>query len=663
MKNQNLKKSKSILASIIAFAIVVFSVVVGVTLFFALSGKLSQKSPIYTPDYKDRITFNAKYDKDGKINENYDPRYLTINEWPYTEVVDSTNGVVEKKYFFNQEGMKVLAQQFYQRGGFSGEMRELNNVNINIPEVKNLSNTSNANGFFVPVYENIYLSISNFIYDSNHQVRKLRYPWTDVPVKTKVELVLPTLVHEYMHHVTNIYAMSAREKDTLSNNDVYENSSGDNYHGHSASLKTTNKKFYTDFYDSLFKLDKILRPRFWDYLSSSFKPIYSSYSAHELFEIANSKQDNESLNWNYLNKFKNNTFNNSMDSAFQYADSVSGSTLNYYFSFDELFAREFLKLSFAPKTALNVAYNNGLNPGFYAYVNGANNVFISSLGDDLMRLMSINKLEQYSFQDNFTYQALDESSARIYGSNWVFPTPYAWWVSRDVDSTEYQLKRQKLLYKAYLDLVGYGLPISQMSIDTTALDVASQSDNYDLSVSRNIKDNELYFNGFLKLKSTDLENKNIDTYIQQFNAQNNNYLVFKDANSDSVTKLPIVLNKGNYRTKKDWDSITQDYGPEWVLGNDYKDYVSYYTTKPYLIDKWNPNKKLEAFFWRDANNDNIIQENEKTYFDYKLAKQRNEAIQRRISTYRQFLWKESRYQTYQLTYSNAFNGLELSKYE
>ncbi|MBU4691236.1 MYPU_1760 family metalloprotease [Mycoplasma zalophi] len=624
------------------------SIAIGLGLVFTFT--TTDKYNNFVASDNEFIEFNAKTNKDGTKNPNYDPTLINIRQWAYAK--DKNN---DYKYFLDEEGMKKLAISFQKKGGYGPEISELVRVNLNKPNIRNYHKKSAA-GLFIGSYEQIYLSTNNLIYKENQKLRNLKRPWEQVENDIKIELILPTLIHEYMHHIAAIYAQSMiinnQFQDEFATDEIVDNLRIDSSLNIDKNKlkeygKTIyNKKFLDDFKEALlfsdkYKQYKLLESAFRD---NRYTSLYKEYSASELFKIANYLQtkDNKWLNEDF-------TFNHDIAEWIQYLNPLKSDDLNYYYSFEELIPREFLKLSYVPKKPYSQPFST--QGGYFGFDNDPNTPFISSYAEDISRVMG---LFPRRYSNNMSVYR-----EKLYGSNWVFDDPFTptendkitkekldeLLNSEDLLKKVFQFfqtktlpnpkKRQKLLYKAYLDLMGYGLPISQISSDNTFLELISEKGFWpnSLAVEQAAKNtySKLNFEGYINTKNAANNGIIRKTFLE------NNHLIVNDGTNQHI--IDIVINKGNLKTKSDWKNSEQqggqDLGPEFVgLDNNY---FSYFTKKAINVKNINLNKNLEISFWEDKNQDNIIQNNEIMQINKQLAYNRYKSIKRRISNYRRLI--------------------------
>jgi|GEM_PF-4724074 len=130
-------------------------------------------------------------------------------------------------------------------------------------------------------------------------------------------------------------------------------------------------------------------------------PVYSKFSQYDLFKLANLTLTNKEVEkYNILNN-KNFYFNNSTNNTVYYANSTNIDQIKYLFSFEELFARELVKLSYSAHENFqmfdgHLTLDDSLNFLYYKLKN--DDIFLSSIGDDTLKMIAnyYNKYVIYS---------------------------------------------------------------------------------------------------------------------------------------------------------------------------------------------------------------------------------------------------------------------------
>lgn len=197
----------------------------------------------------------------------------------------------------------------------------------------------------MPQAFDIFIQINHFISGGIKQVQS----WS---LQKRVELVFNTLFHEYAHHIDNTYNRSIRENDEFANNDLSYKLATPELNKIINKFNGNNNKFLTEFrktlnYDGSMQNDEYLVNKELFNPKNKEIPVYSKFSQYDLFKLANLALTNKEVEkYNILNN-KNFYFNNSTNNTVYYANSTNIDQIKYLFSFEELFARELVKLSYS----------------------------------------------------------------------------------------------------------------------------------------------------------------------------------------------------------------------------------------------------------------------------------------------------------------------------
>lgn len=202
-------------------------------------------------------------------------------------------------------------------------------------------------------------------------------------------MVLPTLVHEYTHHIANVYNNSGKKTDNNYTTNYYyklaENSFNfykdiliKNYTNNTKFIDGIKKYLYNENYKSYesYLLDAI-----------SNNSIFKNFSAYDLFNFANTKSSNlsyaDKLKWqNFENKEY--YFNNPNPAlSIRFASPITEDRIDYLYYIEELIAREFVKLTYTNSKTIYNPYSSLFEN--IAYFKKENGYFISSFGDDILK--------------------------------------------------------------------------------------------------------------------------------------------------------------------------------------------------------------------------------------------------------------------------------------
>ncbi|AZZ65678.1 hypothetical protein DMC14_002700 [Metamycoplasma phocicerebrale] len=541
-------------------------------------------------DKDNNLIFNAKKtEKSGEIKSSFKYGNLTIMEKPVY-----TDGN-KKYYYLGEKGIQLLNTMFKKRALYGPEINALKSIKIGFPSKDNKNNS--ANGLYYPSLREIYIFTDGPL---NNNLKLLNQP-----VAKRVEIIFGTIMHEYTHHIDNMYNKSIKETDEFSDNTLIEDNGDGHEHGGNSHIikkrQINNKKFLKEFRFNLNyhdiplaqKSKYIRRESDFEYIKGKI-PVYKDFSSNDLFRFVNldiSEFEKENYNKMFDNKHY---FNNNKNQEINFANPIESKSLKYLFSFAELIPRELVKLSLGPNSTFYVDKNYKSLENFLYFAKERNDLFgnieviFSSTGDDILKTISKAK-HKTTWKDIWAY-----------APNWVFRKQIEEFVSNkwDNDNFEYEKPfknvgdtRHKGLFKAYVDLMGWGQLISFA--------------HYNIN---NDSGNSLNFGGYFQLPKNNTEYQNKKMKL---------LLVSKD-NNKKIIESNITLQKYNLITKKEWDSKYESSLPEgqqknywtekWIYPELFKEnfyYVSYIARN---INKPNFNKIIgnNAFdikLWIDLNND------------------------------------------------------------
>ena len=546
-------------------------------------GNTENHNPIY---------YNQRYDLTTKQkNPNYKVGELTFVEYPYAKKSDGTY-----LYFFGSQGLKKMSQKFLEKANFGPEITEIKEVTINKNYDKTID-TNQLNGFYTPHNNEIALFTKHIVANGTRYV-----DWSYETIDKKVNMVLPTLIHEYTHHIANIYNNSGKKTDLnyYSPNDenglVYKmkNSLGQ-IDDRVAENYTNNKKFVDEFREALnYKHhttydEKLLANS--DLFDNN--NVFRTISSWELFEWANIKDTK--INPITFSKFANNfdfqnyTWNNRY-SPLQFQGRVSLNRVEYLYSFEELIPREFLKMTYNPDVeGISLSGENTL--WFY---DAWSKPYVSAYGEDIIR-------------NGIRY---------IVSPNWVFDTQLKMFKNANGEipfSNLAKYQNLKKLFKAYVDLMGYGLPISYMGNSKT------------LALDNNV--------------ATDLRSTNFGGYLKSSQVDMSNQQYLRIGNKD----YKISIFKNNFVAKPEYVNYTISksnmFNPHSLLG--YENYEYSYITEPIQTSTVFQNyfgSKFDVKLWTDKNNNKQFDVGEEVsqFNDVKNYTRLNE-IKRSIINLRKYL--------------------------
>ena len=590
--NKNTKRTNLIYAVVIPISLLLILGFFAIVVMFVLKSFSSNLQTNFTIDEKNKISYNVKYSENNKISKDYKFDELFFEEYPYAK--DSKGNY---KYFFNKEGLELLSKEFKRRANFGPEIFEIQKISIN----KRYSNNAgqDVNGLYNPETKEIILFTTELTKARNGYQKS----WDTVDLNKKVEMVLPTLVHEYTHHIANVYNNSGKKTDNNYTTNYYyklaENSFNfykdiliKNYTNNTKFIDGIKKYLYNENYKSYesYLLDAI-----------SNNSIFKNFSAYDLFNFANTKSSNlsnaDKLKWqNFENKEY--YFNNPNPYlSIRFASPITEDRIDYLYSIEELIAREFVKLTYTNSKTIHNPYSNLFEN--IAYFKKENGYFISSFGDDILKnianAQSLNDLEIVS--TNWVFDNELRKYKKLVRQTFPLQNGYSL-PFKSLPANE----KVKGLYKTYMDLMGYGLPISYFSYN--------QYNQF----------NDVVLGGYLKLD----------------NLYNNIYLVASNSIKEENIKLNVF--KSNTIVKTKWQSFIEDTNSDVSLINQDKTLYSY-VTDPLAISKLtNLNNSTFNFkFWIDKNNNGQKDSNEIVEIANANFYARQEEIKRSVINIRKYI--------------------------
>ena len=591
-KNKNKKRTNLIYAVVVPISLLLILGFFAIVIMFVLKSFSSNLQTNFAIDEKNKISYNVKYSENNKISKDYKFDELFFEEYPYAK--DSKGNY---KYFFNKEGLELLSKEFKRRANFGPEIFEIQKISIN----KRYSNNAgqDVNGLYNPETKEIILFTTELTKARNGYQKS----WDTVDLNKKVEMVLPTLVHEYTHHIANVYNNSGKNIDNNYTTNYYyklaENSFNfykdiliKNYTNNTKFIDGIKKYLYNENYKSYesYLLDAI-----------SNNSIFKNFSAYDLFNFANTKSSNlsyaDKLKWqNFENKEY--YFNNPNPYlSIRFASPITEDRIDYLYSIEELIAREFVKLTYTNSKTIYNPYSSLFEN--IAYFKKENGYFISSFGDDILKNIA---------------NAQSLHNLEIVSTNWVFDNElrkYKKLVRQSFPlQNGYSLPFKSLptnenvkgLYKTYMDLMGYGLPICYFSYN--------QYNQF----------NDVVLGGYLKLD----------------NPYKNIYLVASNSIKEENIKLNVF--KANTIVKTKWQSFFEDTNSDVSLINQDKTLYSY-VTDPLAISKLTSlnDSTFNFKFWIDKNNNGQKDSNEIVEIASANFYARQEEIKRSVINIRKYI--------------------------
>ncbi len=551
-------------------------------------------------------SFNSKLEKDLKINDRFEYGHLSIIEYPIG--IDKNEKPV---YFLGEEGRKKLDELFQNRAVFGPEINALRNVYINRKYSGELN--KEVNGFYLPGVFDIYL-FSNSIFEGD----TINYQILNWDAEKRAEMILSVLVHEYTHHIDNIYNRSIKNNDSLANNELeYKLSNKQIVKENNAN----NKKFLHEFRENLsyyLPLGQsnayfLKNPTAFKYKLINQNPVFQNLSSYDLFKFANLDLTATEI-MKFKSQFsKNLYFNNSNLNGINFINATTEDQVKYLYSFEELVPRELLKMSFTSNSKFYNPQEKIYRGYLYFDKPDKKSTYLSAIGDDILKMYVHDNKE-------------------IFSTNWVFDNELKGFRNAEdklIFKNIAKDLRLKGLFKAYIDLMGYGQAISYIGADNWKW----QFDDKNSTIQRDHAN--LNFGGYLKL------DKN---YVNKKMA----LLLTNQNKASDYQKIAIHKSNFNFVAKKAWNSdISATYNVDWIypFSSQEKDKYTYFSYFSDSIDietlnKYSLGKKLDIKLWIDENSDNKMSDNEikdflndanNNYFDVQ------ERSKRRVTSFRKYM--------------------------
>ncbi|WP_318032948.1 MYPU_1760 family metalloprotease, partial [Mycoplasmopsis anatis] len=175
-------------------------------------------------------TTKFKYDKQiqpNKVIEYIDP-YTKIKFVDFAYYEDK-NG---PRFLLGEEGLKYLAREFKNKVPFGPEVFNLNAIHINDFNIVD----DKVRGLFISNVNTIYIN-ANFLSENGYDI------------ETKVQNIIPTIFHEYLHYWAKTYAevgIDSRNSELNKNTLLISSKSDEGYQ-----TSAWNKSFVNNFKEQL----------------------------------------------------------------------------------------------------------------------------------------------------------------------------------------------------------------------------------------------------------------------------------------------------------------------------------------------------------------------------------------------------------------------------
>ncbi|MBW0595757.1 hypothetical protein MADP15_00042 [Mycoplasma anatis] len=503
-------------------------------------------------------TTKFKYDKQiqpNKVIEYIDP-YTKIKFVDFAYYEDK-NG---PRFLLGEEGLKYLAREFKNKVPFGPEVFNLNAIHINDFNIVD----DKVRGLFISNVNTIYIN-ANFLSENGYDI------------ETKVQNIIPTIFHEYLHYWAKTYAevgIDSKNSELNKNTLLISSKSDEGYQ-----TSAWNKNFVNNFKEQLGYNSTKKYPTV-----NNKQSLFSNLSLNDLWNIANGGPSSAYPNKNY---FVSQISHKKSDG---YLFDINTEEIKYYYSIDELIPRELTKYFFIPyyfpyeetvikdsSTFENVIYRNnwyGLESLIYQNGSYYNDFTPNSLYVDYSKTI-LNPVVKYA------------------GSNWFNTNDKILVVYQNYLQTNKEKAKQ--FYKLLLETMGYGKTISQV------INVAKNNTNkinpYDDTVAIQPEETkkirlvgylptDSQYKGFV-FESTDSKNPYIlaefDTH-EIFRFQGYSGSIFDNNNNDRYFNLSPTDVK---------------------LSEEFKSYI----TKEFVDTSKIKNSSV-IHYWLDKNNDGKLQNDE-----------------------------------------------------
>lgn len=479
--------------------------------------------------------FSNKIDNNYYINPNNKETILLekSEDVPIKLIEHESNGV----YFFGNKGLELINEKIKSDLQFGPEVETIKSIRIN-----NLSILSkNVSGQYNPFTQEMEISISNLINQFNN-----------IPVEEKVELIFPTIFHEYGHHFANNYITSISTNDPRNSKKLYSKFENKSVH------KNIPIKFLSSFEESLHYSDSEIN----NLLSNNNLDVSKVKSARQFYNESNGVNIKNNIEGSDFLKINNFNFKSRIPFRDKSQDfPIRSDKYTYLFSIDELLTRKLQQISYVDKLNGSSIANKSTTFTGTEFINGFSP---STMGYD------ISKNKKIAWLGGDTYKIGDELNLMDYPYGGTFTS---------VDGRMHIIESTvDKLWNAYYDVGGYDYGISQIFLENTATQISSTLRN---ALSRENFDN-IKFAGFLdkskNYKGLLLKNKN--GLYEKHNFLKNNY-DYKLLGAKS-TLLSKERNLSKAQTK---------FG---------------YTTNYINVTKINLNEPIRV--WNDINNNDIVEE-------------------------------------------------------
>lgn len=293
------------------------------------------------------------------------------------------------EYYLNQEGINYFVKRFFEAGMFGPEVFGLKKIWIG----NNFLTTSKENGLYTPQTNEIGLNAEN-------DAKRLRDASLIGDQKLRAELLFQTFIHEYNHHFAYSYFSSPYK--ALKQN-VYDDKQANIW----------NSAFINKFKEDLnYKQNPNAvnpipnTPEDPKDINSTYKYAYcvgGAYQAKELWDGANTQQGSLTIPADSIYRwwYRKTTSKATYFSNYTYVDSAT--SLKYYYSQEELFARKTLLMTLTadPVTFSDLILKRVRNDLFEEQERIQTNFALDDKGQPNVAIDKMPQGDQFLFDDPF----------------------------------------------------------------------------------------------------------------------------------------------------------------------------------------------------------------------------------------------------------------------
>lgn len=477
--------------------------------------------------------------------------------------VDLIEYKYKNKSFLGKEGLRLLNQKINESLPFGSEIFQLKHISFN--NVYSLPRDTNyINGQYNPFTMELDIDVRKAM---NNEIS-----WSEKSLRSRVEYVFSTILHEYGHHLANTYITSIQKNDPLNWN--YEQNNRPFF---SIVNTTDSKRFFA--YKNIPNIFAKLWMNSLNYDNFKYSEIennqikstiYSKYSSYDLFEAAN---------YGY-SPLSNSNEKFSVSTPIEKFSENLSNIVNYSYGWDELLARNLTTFNYLIPNANKLSlYEDYYDYFFYKYGYDNNTILLNSYAPDIFQRNLIQKNSKNIYEQDENKQIF--SVDNIFGGNLIL------W---NRNSFEIKGKYNKIL-ESYKKVFGYGKLISQIYMDNSNNKFEEVEENgkiYWKKKSMNEKDfNKIRIGGYLE--------KNTKIKALVINIKENKQIIHKKINFEKIISPTSLKTKSN--------PLAEVY-----VNSDEK--YNQYISEEIDLNDIDINKIISICYWEDGNNNNEINLNE-----------------------------------------------------